>query len=40
MLYDQFITKRDAGEQFLTRIMSEPKIFLIGYEHDLGKSLF
>ncbi len=35
---DQFITKLNAGEQFVSRIMSEPKIFLIGTEHDLGKS--
>ncbi len=35
---DQFFTKLNAGEQFVSRIMSEPKIFLIGTEHDLGKS--
>lgn len=35
---EQFIAKMNAGEQFVTRIMSEPKIFLIGTEHDLGKS--
>jgi predicted nucleotidyltransferase len=34
---EQFIAKRDAGEQFVTRIISEPKLFLIGDEHDLGK---
>lgn len=37
MTHDQFITRRDSGEQFLNRIMSEPKLFLIGEEHDLGK---
>lgn len=34
---DQFMAKITAGEQFVTRIMSEPKIFLVGTEHDLGK---
>lgn len=38
MSYEQFITKLNAGEQFVSRIMSEPKLFLIGTEHDLGKS--
>jgi hypothetical protein len=37
MSNDQFISKLNAGEQFVTRIMSEPKLFLIGDEHDLGK---
>jgi hypothetical protein len=37
MPYEQFTTKLAAGEQFATRIMSEPKLFLIGDEHDLGK---
>lgn len=37
MPHEQFISKLDAGEQFVTRIMSEPKLFLIGGEHDLGK---
>jgi predicted nucleotidyltransferase len=35
---EQFIAKLAAGEQFTTRIMNEPKLFLIGDEHDLGKS--
>ena len=39
MPYDQFTAKLAAGEQFATRIMSEPKLFLIGDEHDLGKPL-
>ncbi len=38
MPYDQFTAKLAAGEQFTTRIMNEPKLFLIGDEHDLGKS--
>jgi predicted nucleotidyltransferase len=38
MSHEQFITKLSAGEHFVSRIMSEPKIFLIGTEHDLGKS--
>jgi hypothetical protein len=38
MPYDQFTAKLAAGEQFTTRIMNEPKLFLIGKEHDLGKS--
>jgi predicted nucleotidyltransferase len=38
MSHEQFITKLTADEQFVSRIMSEPKIFLIGTEHDLGKS--
>lgn len=38
MSNEQFMTKRIAGEQFATRIMSEARIFLIGTEHDLGKS--
>jgi predicted nucleotidyltransferase len=37
MPYEQFTAKLVAGEQFATRIMSEPKLFLIGDEHDLGK---
>jgi predicted nucleotidyltransferase len=37
MTHGQFITKLDAVEQFVSRIMSEPKLFLIGNEHDLGK---
>lgn len=38
MPYDQFTAKLAAGEQLTTRIMNEPKLFLIGDEHDLGKS--
>jgi hypothetical protein len=38
MTYDQFAAKLAAGEQFTTRIMNEPKLFLIGDEHDLGKT--
>lgn len=37
MAHEQFIAKLDSGEQFITRIMSEPKLFLIGNEDDLGK---
>ena len=37
MAHGQFIAKLDAGEQFVTRVMNEPKLFLIGDEHDLGK---
>jgi predicted nucleotidyltransferase len=37
MPYEQFSAKLAAGEQFLTRIMSEQKIFLIGAGNDLGK---
>lgn len=37
MTFEQFHTKLKTGEQFVTRIMSEPKLFLIGAEHDLGK---
>ena len=37
MPHEQFTAKLAAGEQFLTRIMSEPKIFLIGDENVLGK---
>ncbi len=37
MSYEQFISKLNAGEQFVSRIISEPKLFLIGDEHDLGK---
>ena len=36
MPYEQFISKLNAGEQFVTRIMNEPKLFLIGDENDLG----
>jgi predicted nucleotidyltransferase len=39
MPYEQFTAKLAAGEQFATRIMSEPKLFLIGDEHDIGNSL-
>jgi hypothetical protein len=34
---EQFTAKLAAGEQFTTLIMSEPKLFLIGDEYDLGK---
>jgi predicted nucleotidyltransferase len=37
MPHEQFTAKIAAGEQFSTRIMSEPKLFLIGEENDLGK---
>ncbi len=37
MPYKQFTAKLTAGEQFATRIMNEPKLFLIGDEHVLGK---
>lgn len=37
MSHEQFITKLNAGEHFVSRIMNEPKLFLIGDEHDLGK---
>lgn len=37
MSFDQFAVKLAVGEQFTTRIMNEPKFFLIGDEHDLGK---
>lgn len=37
MPHGQFIAKLDSGDQFVTRIMGEPKLFLIGSEHDLGK---
>lgn len=39
MPYDQFTAKLAVGEQFATRIMSEPKLFLLGGEHDLRKPL-
>lgn len=39
MSFDQFAVKLAVGEQFTTRIMNEPKFFLIGDEHDLGKPL-
>jgi predicted nucleotidyltransferase len=38
MSEEEFSSKLAAGEHFVSRIMSEPKIFLIGTEHDLGKS--
>ena len=37
MSHEQFIIKLNAGEHFVSRIMSEPKLFLIGDEDDLGK---
>jgi len=37
MSHEQFIAKLNAGEHFVSRIMSEPKLFLIGDEDDLGK---
>jgi len=37
MPYEQFSAKLSTGEQFSTRIMNEPKLFLIGDEHDLDK---
>lgn len=38
MSEEEFSSKLTAGEHFVSRVMSEPKIFLIGTEHDLGKS--
>jgi len=35
---EEFSAKLAVGEHFISRIMSEPKIFLIGTENDLGKS--
>lgn len=35
---DQFTAKLAADEQFTTRVMKEPKLFLIGDEHALGES--
>lgn len=37
MSQEKFLSGLNAGEQFVTRIMNEPKLFLIGDEHDLGK---
>lgn len=37
MPYEQFTAKLAAGDQFATRIMKEPKLFLIGDENDFGK---
>lgn len=39
MPFEQFTAKLAAGEQFATRIMGEQKLFLIGDEHGLGKSI-
>lgn len=38
MTEGEFASKLAAGEHFISRIMSEPKIFLIGTEDDLGAS--
>lgn len=38
MTEGEFASKLAAGEHFISRIMSEPKIFLIGTEDDLGES--
>ncbi|GFO67215.1 hypothetical protein GMLC_07940 [Geomonas limicola] len=37
MTEGEFSSKLAAGEHFVSRIMNEPKIFLIGTENDLGK---
>ena len=37
MPHGQFVSKVNSGDQFVTRIMSEPRIFLIGNDHDLVK---
>lgn len=37
MSFEQFTAKLAVVEQFTTRMMSEPKLFLIGDENDLGK---
>lgn len=37
MSHEKFLSGVKTGEQFVTRIMDEPKLFLIGDEHDLGK---
>jgi predicted nucleotidyltransferase len=33
----EFSKKVSAGEPFLTRVLAEQKIFVLGSEHDLGK---
>jgi len=38
MTQGEFSSKLATGEHFISRIMSEPKIFLIGTEDDLGES--
>jgi len=37
MTEGEFSSKLAEGEHFVSRIMNEPKIFLIGTENDLGK---
>lgn len=37
MTRERFVDKMQAGEQFVQRIMEEPKIFILGDAHDLGK---
>ena len=37
MTKDEFLQKYEHGDRFVTRIIEEPKIFLIGTDDDLGK---
>ena len=37
MTKDEFLQKYEHGDRFITRIMEESKIFLIGTDDDLGK---
>jgi len=32
----EFVAQRDAGERFVTHVMNEPQLFLIGNINDLG----
>jgi predicted nucleotidyltransferase len=34
---EEFLAKLGAGEHFVSRVLGEPKIFLMGSENDLGK---
>jgi predicted nucleotidyltransferase len=37
MSRERFVDNMQAGEQFIRRIMDEPKIFILGDAHDLGE---
>jgi predicted nucleotidyltransferase len=38
MTLAEFTAQRAAGERFVKRVMSEPKLFLMGTENELGES--
>jgi len=37
MTHQEFFNRRAQGEHFVTHVLGEPKLFIIGDEHEFGK---